>query len=408
MLVESNFPNDVRVRREAHFLKDYGHEVSVIAIKEDGHAFFEIVEAINVYRVPKIELFKTGKHLPSKKSRFMRKSLILIKAICGYSFEYLYFTFACFFMSLLIRFKHKFDVIHTHNPPDTLFLVALFHKVLFGSKFIYDHHDLSPDLFLEKYSKKGKSIHKLLLFLEKFSCKSADLVIATNESYKKIEIERCCVRAEDVYVVRYGPDLNEMKIAEPIEFIQSEGKTVLCYLGEINIQDGVDYLLVSLARIIYEYNMRDILLLIIGDGDYMPKIKELANELEIDKYILFTGYIYDRDLLNKYLSTADIFADAAPNSFLNESSTFIKLMEYMVFGKPTICFTLKESMYSLKDAGAFVPANNTEEFAKSVIDLINDEDKRRKLGENAKKRIKKLSWEKVSIPLINAYERLAA
>jgi glycosyltransferase involved in cell wall biosynthesis len=405
MLTDSNFPMDVRIRQEAYKLSNHGHRVSVIAIKDKGQPFFETLKGVQVYRIPKIELFKKGKQSKSKDGQFFHKILILVKGILGYGFEYFYFTVACFFLSFLVLLKDRFDVIHTHNPPDTLFTVASFYK-MFGKKFVYDHHDLSPDLFLEKYSSRGRFMYRFLAYLEKLSCQSADLIIATNESYKKIEIERCGVKPENIYVVRNGPDLNEMKITEHIEAIRSKAKTILCYLGAINIQDGVDYLLDTLAKIVFDHNYRDVCLIIVGDGDYLYRIKELAKELDLNEYIVFTGYISERNELSRYLSTADMFVDAAPYSFLNDNSTFIKHMEYMIYGKPVISFALKESMFSLKDAGVFVKPNDTGEMARVILGLIQDEKRKRDLGIKARERVKELSWDKVSIPLIQVYETL--
>jgi len=405
MLTESNFPIDIRVRLEAYKLIENGHGISVIAIKDNDQTYYEVIEGVNVYRVPKIEIFKHGKQSKSSSSSFIDRLLMLMKAIAGYSFEYLYFTIACFFLSLLVLKKDKFDVIHTHNPPDTLFLIAGFYK-LFGKKFIYDHHDLCPELFLEKYGSENIALYKILLLLEQVSCKLADRVIATNESYKKIEIERSGVNPGDVYVVRYGPDLNEMKITNPIQEIQSRAKTILCYLGAINIQDGVDYLLITLSRLINEHSLKDILLLIIGDGDYLNSIKIMAKKMDLMDHIIFAGFIDNRDKLNNHLSTADIFVDTAPYSFLNDNSTFIKHMEYMIFEKPVVSFALKESMLSLKDAGVFVPCNDTNKMAESIIELINNNPIRDQLGINAAVRVKQLSWDKVSMPLIQAYKSI--
>jgi len=407
MLTESNFPHDIRVKQEAEVLTANGHNVSVIAIGDPEQYHFEIIEDVKVYRVPKIELFSkvNGKSEKSKLWLFGH-ILTLLKAIVGYSFEYAYFTTACCLLSIIVMIRDRFDVIHTHNPPDTLFVVALFYKVFFGKMFVYDHHDLSPDLFVEKYSRKARPIYRLLLLLEKLSCKSADIVIATNGSYKQVEIERCGVKEDKIFVVRNGPDLKKMKISEPIRAIRDRAETILCYLGAINIQDGVDYLLDVLSKMVYKFNHKAVLLLIIGDGDYLNKIRELAKELMIDDYIMFTGYVTDRNELNRYLSSADIFVDAAPYSFLNDRSTFIKHMEYMVYKKPIVSFSLKESAFSLNNAGLLVPPNDTGKMAEKIVDLINDAKLCERLGENAGKRVKELSWEKVSIPLIQSYESL--
>jgi len=405
MLTESNFPHDPRVRQEAFKLVENGHGVSVIAIKGRGQSYCEEIKGVRVYRVPKIEIFKYGKQSKVSNLPQLQRIIVLLKGMIGYCFEYLYFTVACFFTSLLVLLKDGFDVIHTHNPPDTLFAVPLFYKIL-GKKFIYDHHDLSPELFLEKYESGKITIYKLLLRLEKISCKLADRIIATNESYKKIEIERCGVKEEDIYVLRNGPDLNEMIATEPIAGIRSRAKTILCYLGAINVQDGVDYLIQCLSKIVNQHHYEDVLLMVIGDGDYLFKIKELAAERGLMRYVLFTGFIFDRAELNRYLSTADIFVDAAPYSFLNDNSTFIKHMEYMVFQKPVISFALKESMFSLGDAGVFIRPNDTQAMAKAILELAHDENRRKEYGIKAAERVKELTWDKVSIPLLQAYESL--
>lgn len=405
MLTESNYPLDIRVKQEAVKLTENGYQVTVVALKEKDQEYFEIIDQVRIYRVPEIELFKQGKHLPTGKTSVLKRLNTIIKAIIGYGFEFTYFTLACYLYSLAIFFRHGFNVIHTHNPPDTLFIVALLWRP-FGVKFVYDHHDLSPDLFMEKYGTRGKLIYKILLFLEKMSCKIADIVIATNESYKKIEIERCGIPAEKIFVVRNGPDLTKMKISEPVPDIRSKAGTILCYLGAINIQDGLDYLLATLHEIVFKFNYRDILLLVIGDGDYLPNIKELAEELGLTRYILFTGFISGRSELCGLLSTADVFVDAAPKSFLNDASTFIKHMEYMIFEKPVVSFALKESMFSLNGAGLFVQPNNTSELAGKILELIDNTNKRLELSAKAKERVKELAWDRVSQPLIQAYGRL--
>ncbi len=406
MLSESIFPLDIRVKQESDLLSSNGHSVIFIAIKDTNQRFHEIVEGTEIYRLPKIQLFKTGKQSQKNDTSRFFKLFVSLKAVIGYGFEYIYFTLACFLLSLYILIFKKFDVIHTHNPPDTLFLIALFHKLLFRKYFIYDHHDLSPDLYLEKYNNGANLVYKILLYLEYFSCKFADIVIATNESYKNIEIERCRVNPTDIFIVRNGPDLTKMKIVRPHAQIRLKSNNILCYLGAINNQDGVQYLLDIVSKLVSVYKCKDILLLIIGDGDYLFKIKELAKDLAIEDYIFFTGIVKDRNKINMYLSTADIFVDAAPNSFLNNNSTFIKHMEYMVFQKPVVSFALKESMFSLKDAGIFVTPNDADEFAKVIISLISDDEKCAKLGENASQRVKELSWENVSKPLLEAYNKL--
>lgn len=407
MISASNYPLDIRVKQEAELLTSYGHEVAVIALKHEHQTFHETINKVNVYRIPNVELFKRGKHSKTDRSNVFIKLGILSMAIIGYGFEFLYFTIFSYLLSLSLIFKYNFEVIHTANPPDTLFIIACFWKI-FGKKFIYDHHDLSPDLFIEKYGKNSAFIYSSLRLLEKLSCRTADYVITTNETYKKIDISRNGVDSRKVFVVRNGPDLNEMKISEPINDLKNNTDTVLCYIGAINIQDGVDNSIVVLSNIIHKYNFHNISFLIIGDGDYLYEIKNLSKKLNVFENIIFTGAIYNRELICRYLSTADIFIDTAPASFLNHSSTFIKHMEYLVFKKPVVSFSLKESMYSLQEAGLFIEPNDTDKMAKSIIQLIKDKNKQKIMGEYASKRSKELSWSTVSEPLLALYTKLNA
>lgn len=404
MLTESNYPLDLRIKQEAELLIDHGHLVSVIAIKDNNQPFKENINDVHVYRVPKLELFPKTDRNPSNTS--FRKFIAFSKSLLGYSIEYCYFTLFSFVLSFLLILNNRFDAVHTHNPPDTLFIVACFHKFLFRSKFIYDHHDLSPDLFFEKYPHKPVFIYKTLLFFERVSCKFADFVIATNESYKNVEIDRCGINENKIYIVRNGPNLDIVKPSAPIELDILKGKIVLCYIGVINIQDGVQYLLEVAKSLVYEYNFKNFIFMIIGDGDYLSQLKHISKEYDIEEFVLFTGFIRERELINRYLSSADFFIDAAPFSFLNDNSTFIKHMEYMVFGKPVFSFSLKESMYSLSDAGIFISPNDTNQMARKIIEVSKDDKLQKILRNNALKRIKDLSWDKVSAPLLDLYKKV--
>lgn len=406
MITESYFPQDIRVYQEAKLLKDRGYEIIIIALRDKGQIFRENIDGMIVNRIPQIELFKSGRQFMKIRSSIWHKMIIILQAAVGYGFEYLYFTIAAAMLTLPIFIKYKFSVIHTHNPPDTLFLIALFYKIFFRKKFIYDHHDLSPDLFLQKFNNSYMLIYRILLLFEKISCKVADVIIATNESYKKIEIERAGVMPQKIFIVRNGPDVMTIKRTEPIHELRSGYQNILCYLGSINYQDGLQYLLDVLAKLVFKYGKRDILLLIIGDGDYLEIIRQQANQLQITDYICFTGYLTDRKEICRYMSTADVFVDSAPNSFLNDHSTFIKHMEYMVFKKPIVSFALKESAFTLDDAGLFVPPNDTDKMAKAIIELLQNKKMQNHLGENAGRRVQDLTWNKVSIPLVKAYESL--
>lgn len=402
MVSQSNYPHDPRVRQEALKLLDNGYRIITIAQKYAGQKAFENVNGVLVYRIPMIELFNKSKNRINFKVKILNKFLGLIFSILGYGFEFFYFTFSSLLLSIRINLKYKFHVLHVHNPPDTLVILGVFWKI-FRKKFVFDHHDLSPDLYLEKFGSGKNLVYKILLFLEKTSCKLADRVIATNNSYKQIEEERCSVDSKKIYIVRNGPDLNQVKKAEPISDLRKKSNTILCYLGSINKQDGVDNILEVLNAIINVNKYKDIHLLVLGGGDYLEYIKKLAKDYHLESYTTFTDWVLDSDLLNRYLSSADIFIDAAYKSFLNDNSTFIKHMEYMVFAKPIISFDLEESVYSLKDAGVIIESNDIGKMSDEIINLISDNTRKKQLGDNALKRVKELSWDVVSLPLLDLY-----
>ncbi|RJR18162.1 MAG: glycosyltransferase [Desulfobacteraceae bacterium] len=250
-------------------------------------------------------------------------------------------------------------------------------------------------------------LYQLLRTMEGVSCRLADIVIATNESYRQIEISRCGVEPAKIYVVRNGPSLERLQRVEPFKFVREKAETMICYLGAINIQDGVENIIEVLNKIVSIHDYKNIQLLVIGDGDYLYRIRELTAELNLDDYVFFTGYVRDTVLLNKYMSSADIFVDAAPGTFLNHNSTFIKHMEYMAFGKPVVSFALRESMFSLGDAGVFVAPNDTDEMARALIALIGDNERRKALSAAALARVSELTWERVSSPLLSSYSELS-
>ena len=265
---------------------------------------------------------------------------------------------------------------------------------------------LSPELFLSRYNTKGGIIHKILLLEEKLCLRSANLVIATNESYKEIDILRGKKRPEDIFVVRNGPDLNLFKLVEPDQDLKKTGKTILVYIGIMGPQDGVDYLLRSLHILISMFNRKDFYCLIIGPGDSLNDLKNLREELNLKEYCDFTGKIPFSDLL-RYLSTADICVDPNPSNPLNDYSTWIKVMEYMSLGKPIVSYNLKETRYSAQGAALYATPNNEREFSQKIIQLIDTPSLREEMGQFGMNRVKnELAWDIVSENLLLAYKKL--
>ena len=403
MFVENHFPADPRVKNEADMLTSAGYFVTVVGLrgKKDKVAS-RILDGIQVYLIPKVTLFiKTRKENPTGIQRFWLK----VVALLGYMWEYVYFTGACFVMSLYVAMKHGFDVIHAHNPPDTLFLVAALYKP-FGKKFVFDHHDLCPELYRSRYKAEEGFLTAMLRLFEKGSLKLADVTIATNESYRAIQIERGKVKPENVFVVRNGPNLNRVTYRTPSERLRSMNKCILCYVGALNPQDGVDYLLRSLRDLVYTLNRKDFYCVIMGSGDSLEDLRALAKDLNLESYAELTGFVSEEDLMSN-LSAADICVDPDPSSPLNDVSTWIKIMEYMALGKPIVTYDLKETRWSAQDAAFYVKPNNELEFAEGIAKLMDRPDLRAQMGEFGRQRVHRdLKWDVVGQNLLRAYAKL--
>ena len=404
MWVENNFPQDTRVANEARLLADAGYKVAVIALRKQGQAARETWNGIEVYRVPTLELFK--KTVAGNRSR-LNLLFVRLKSFLGYVVEYLYFTSVCLLISTCIFVRRGFDVMHAHNPPDTLFLVAVPFKLL-GKKFVFDQHDLCPELYRSRYSAAEGVYTRFLRMFEWCSLKLADVTIATNESYKQIQIERANKNPADVFVVRNGPNQMRMTPAAPSARLKGMNKCILCYVGSLNPQDGVDYLLRSLRYLLHGLKRSDFHCVIMGTGDSLQDLRDLAGNLQLNGCVELTGFVSDEDL-QANLAAADICVDPDPSSPLNDVSTWIKVMEYMASAKPIVSFDLKETRFSARDAAIYVEPNSEPEFAKAVAQLMDQPELQKTMGTYGRRRVEdELQWAKVGKNLLAAYEALFA
>lgn len=403
MLVENSFPADTRVRNEAFTLRDNRYDVSVIALRATGEPSREIVQGVSVYRIPRLTVFKK---LPQAEGSRARRLINRVQTVVGYVIEYGYFTSACLVLSLDIAMRRGLDVLHAHNPPDTLFIVGAVHRML-GKRFVFDHHDLSAELYLSRYRKStGGLVTRVLRLLERCSVRLANVVIVTNESYRDADIRRHGIDPGKVYIVRNGPDLKRVRPVAPDDRLRATGKTILCYLGAMNPQDGVDYLLRALSHLLRDLNKTSFYCVLIGDGDSKQELEALAERLGLQNHVLFTGFIPDDEVM-RYLSTADICLDPNPSSPLNDVSTWIKVMEYMALAKPIVSFDLKETRTSAGAAALYVPPNDEAAFAQGIADLMDDPPRRASMGEVGRARVEgDLNWGSTSQNLLRAYGRL--
>jgi glycosyltransferase involved in cell wall biosynthesis len=404
MLVENYFPQDTRVKNEATLLTEAGYHVSVIALRKKGQLMTEVVNGVRVYRLPHLELFRKTSH-----GNLSRAGLLFLKlkSSLGYLFEYCYFTAACLVVSIYVFVRRGFDVIHAHNPPDTLFVVAVPFKLL-GKKFVFDHHDLCPELYRSRYRTGEGFYTRLLRMFEWCSLKLSDITIATNESYKEVQMKRAKRDPQTIFVVRNGPDKLRMAPVLPSPRLRGMKKCILCYVGSLNPQDGVDYLLRSLRYLLHDLKRSDFHCVIMGSGDSLQDLRDLAGTLQLDGCVELTGFVSDEDL-QANLAAADICVDPDPSSPLNDVSTWIKVMEYMAYGKPIVSFDLKETRFSAGEAAIYVKPNEEAEFAKTIADLMEQRDLREKMGSYGHRRVEQeLQWTKVGQNLLTAYETLLA
>jgi glycosyltransferase involved in cell wall biosynthesis len=377
-------PFDRRVWLEATTLEGADYKVSVICpTGKHGkyQAKHEVLDGVHIYRYP----------APPEAN-----------GVLGYFFEFAYCWLMTWLLSVRVWLTRGFDVIHACNPPETYFLLAIMFKPI-GKKFIFDHHDLSPEMYAAKGGKQDGFLYRGLLWLERQTFKAADVVITTNLSHKEIAMTRGGVAEERIFVVRSGPDFKRLQILEPEPGLKGGFPFLACYLGEMCPQDGLDYLLRAIRVIIDDLGRHDIKFVLMGGGPALEGLKQLKSDLGLDEFVEFTGRVSDHDLC-RYLSTADICLDPDPYTEWADKSTMNKIMEYMAFGKATVAFSLREHRYSAQEAAVYATPNDVHEFAGLVTQLLDDDEARQKRGAYGLQRVRRqLAWN-YSVPhLLSAY-----
>jgi glycosyltransferase involved in cell wall biosynthesis len=380
-------PFDRRVWQEARALRAAGYTVSIICPKGPGYMrSYEELDGIQIYRHPQ----------PFEASTAL-----------GYLGEYTWALLAQFALSVRIAlFGRGFDVIHACNPPDTIFLIGAFYK-LFGKKFVFDHHDINPELYLAKFGRRDL-LYKMLLLLERWTFKTADVCIATNESYKRIAVERGGVPASRVFVVRSGPDLSRMRILPPDSALKRGRNYLVGYVGVMGRQEGIDGLLTAIHHIVHELGRRDVHFGLVGGGTALEEAKARARALHVEDYVTFTGRVPDEAML-AMLNTADVCVNPDVANEMNDKSTMNKIMEYMALGKPIVQYDLTEGRVSAQDASLYAARNDPIDLARKLLTLIDDEPLRRRMGELGLERVRtRLAWEHEVPNLLAAYEVVQA
>ena len=386
LILVENLPSpfDRRVWQEATALKDAGYGVSIICPTGRGcEKHFEEIDGIAIYRYD----------LPFEASGAL-----------GYLLEYSVALFWTFVLAWRVLFTRGFDVIHACNPPDLFFLIGAFFKLL-GKKFVFDHHDINPELYEAKFGRRD-FFWKLMVWMERLTFRTADVSIATNESYRRIAVERGGMDPDKVFVVRSGPSLERMKIVPPDPKLKCGRRFLVGYVGTMGRQEGIDLLLCALRSIVDVRGRHDIHLGLVGGGTSVDEMKALAEKLNLTDYVTFTGRVPDAEMI-AMLNTADICVNPDIANEMNDKSTMNKIMEYMALAKPIVQFDLAEGRFSAQAASLYARKNDPDDLAAKIIELADDPGLRAEMGAYGRRRVEnELEWRYEAPKLLAAYRSL--
>jgi glycosyltransferase involved in cell wall biosynthesis len=386
MIVENlPVPLDRRVWLEATTLREAGYRVTVIAPSDGQQPLRATIADVDVRRYPK----------PPE-----------ARGVVGYVIEFAHCWLWTACRSVQVWVHGRFDVIHACNPPDTFWLLAAVYRA-FGVRFVFDHHDLSPEMFLAKGGRKGGLLYRALLWLERRTFLLSDVVIATNESHAAIARARGGVPAERIFIVRSGPDLGRLQVQEPDESLRgSDRRFLVGYLGEMCKQDGVDHLLRAAETVVRRYSRQNVRFILLGGGPELGHLRHMAKRMGLEEYVTFTGRVSDPELC-RYLSSVDLCVDPDPVTEWSNKSTMNKIMEYMFFGKPIAAYPLTENMFSAGGAAFYAAPNDPADLARVILESLDDPAERAKRGRLGFERVREhLMWQQSVATLLAAYARV--
>jgi len=389
LILVENLPSpfDRRVWQQATTLRAHGCDVSIICPTGKGYERkYEEIDGIHIYR---FALHGEG------------------EGALGYLAEYSLALWHFFRLAFKVRRERGFDVIHACNPPDLLFLVGGFFKMFAKTRFVFDHHDINPELYEAKFGRRD-AFWRLMVWLERLTFRTADVSIATNESYRRIAIERGGMDPDRVFVVRSGPKLDRLRISPPKLALRRGRRFLVGYVGVMGKQEGIDYLLHAAHHIVHDMGRRDVHFGLVGGGTALCEMQRLSTELGLTDYITFTGRVPDDELLDM-LNTADVCVNPDAANEMNDKSTMNKIMEYMALGKPIVQFDLTEGRFSAGEASLYAAPNDARDMASKIVELLDDPTRREKMGALGRWRVEnELEW-KYEVPnLLKAYETVLA
>ncbi|NRN68667.1 Glycosyltransferase involved in cell wall biosynthesis [Kibdelosporangium sp. 4NS15] len=381
-------PLDRRVWLECQALTAAGFTVSVICPKGPDDSAYQELSGVHIY-----------KYIPPPQA----------KGALGYLLEFVYCWLRTARLTLKVWRREPFHVIQACNPPDTYWALARLWRGR-GVKFVFDHHDLNPEVFRSRFGEPEGLAARVqlagLYWLERRTFHTADRVISTNQSYQRIAWDRGGVPPEHTAVVRSGPDTSVMRPGEPKPELRNGREHLVAWLGIMGPQDGVDGVLEIARKIVHEHGREDVQFALLGFGDCLEDLKKQCTELGLDDHVTFTGRVGPREIAD-YLSTASLGLSADPLSPLNDVSTMNKTMEYMAYALPVVAYRLTETVVSAGECAVYLEPGDTDGFAKAVIDLLDDPTRRKELGTAGRGRAQEvLDWRPQAEAYVGVYESL--
>lgn len=378
-------PLDRRVWLECQTLVAAGYQVSVICPRDEGEPAHRMLDGVRIHT-----------YAPPKPR----------SGVVGYMAEFVYCWLRTAALSRYVNRHEGFDVLQACNPPDTYWLLGRIWRLVARKRFVYDQHDLNPEIYVARFGKKGL-LHRGLLWLEQRTYASADLVISTNESYREIAMTRGKVPLEQTTIVRSAPDPGKMRREDPDPALRHGREHLICYLGIMGPQDGVDRLLGALDHLVTVLGRTDIHVGLMGFGDCLADLRAQCTRLGLDEYVTFTGKVGPAEIA-RWLSTADLGVTPDPKNPFNDKSTMNKTLEYMAYELPVVGFDLVENRRSAGEAGVHVADDDDAALARAIADLLDDPARRSRMGAIGRKRVEdSLRWSAQEGPYLEVFARLA-
>lgn len=379
-------PMDRRVWQECCALRDAGWAVSVICPRDPGQAGFEVLDGVEVHRYrPSPATGSPASYLREFAVSWIRTARLTAR----------------------VGRRRGLDVLQTCNPPDTYWALGLVLKAARGTAFVYDQHDLCPELYASRFGDDAGPLYRALLVLERMNYRVADQVIVANETHRQAAITRGRQDPAHVTVVRSGPDTRVMRPGPGDPRLTAGGRRLCCYLGVMGPQDGVDVLLDAWAHLVHDLGRRDAHLAVLGFGDCYDDLLAQAGRLGLEEHVTFTGRV-GREEIERWLRSSEVGLSPDPLNAYNDACTTNKTMEYMAYGLPVVAFDLKETRVSAGDAGVYLRPGDVPGYARAVAALLADDGRRARLGQLARRRaVEVLDWQEQARAYVQVFDRLA-